>query len=164
MIPSFHYLNDSLQHTVPGMVVEGYTAVANTLQYIVNNIALDIILDIFISVPLLLLHHNLWAVGFVIGFRFNDQVQEMANRVNQFFNAYQTTLQRVMLLVGGGFLCLLMMPTSLAISSLYFSAKWGAFMYETSLPYNPAPNLLPVIPLNPPTPQIVVDDDDDLDA
>ncbi len=102
------------------------------IQALVNEIARPI-LQVVISIPLFYLHHNLFALGFVVGFVFDKQVSEVVEKVNVVYNAYRTWQERFLFIGGGGFLALLTMPTSMVIATSYYSAQWGASFYQKSL-------------------------------
>lgn len=148
-------------HTLYGMIAEGIPALLKSLNMLVNRVALSILIQVVISIPLFYYHHNLFALGFVIGFVFDKQVRAVVEKVNVVYNAHQTLLERVLFFGGGGFLAILTMPTSMVIATLYYSAQWGALLYQQSLARyrqdNPPPN--PAEPTEPadPAPEIVIE-------
>ncbi len=132
-------------HTLFGVIAEGVPALLSSFNALVNQVALTIILQVVISIPLFYLHHNLFALGFVIGFIFDKQVSAVVDKVNVVYNAHRTLLERALFYGGGGFLAILTMPTSMVIATLYYSAQWGALLYQESLtryPRSPSPNSL----------------------
>ncbi len=125
----YNYAN----HTIIGTIIEGIPALFVSIQVRIYRIAKDILIQIAISVPLFYLHHNLFALGFVIGFIFDKQISEIVEKVNIVYKAHQTLLERVLFFGGGGFLAILTMPTSIVIATLYYSAQWGALLYQSCL-------------------------------
>jgi hypothetical protein len=121
------------QHTLIGVIAEGAPALLDSLNALVNRVALSIIIQVVISIPLFYLHHNLFALGFVVGFVFDKQVRMLVDKVNTVYNAQRTLLERVLFFGGGGFLAILTMPTSMVIATLYYSSQWGAVLYQNSL-------------------------------
>lgn len=125
----YNYAN----HTIIGTIIEGIPALFVSIQTRINRIAMDVLIQITISIPLFYLHHNLFALGFVIGFIFDKQIREIVNKVDIVYKAHQTLLERVLFFGGGGFLAILSMPTSIVIATLYYSAQWGASLYQSCL-------------------------------
>ena len=121
------------QHTLLGVVVEGIPAFLSPLNALVNQAALNIIFQIAISASLFYLDHNLFALGFVVGFIFDKQVRTIVEKVTVVYNAHRTLLERVLFFGGGGFLAILTMPTSMVAATLYYSSQWGALLYQSSL-------------------------------
>ena len=124
------------QHTLIGVFAEGVSYLAKTsldtkIKNVVNA-ALDIIAQVIIPGGLFYLHHNLFALGFVVGFIFDKEVRILVEKVNTVFMAKRTWVERVIFFGGGGYLVLWTMPTSLITSTLYLSAQWGAELYRTS--------------------------------
>lgn len=154
MIPNLHSFRNS--HTVIGIIADGIPALINALNLLVHRIAITIILQVLISIPLFYLHHNLFALGFVIGFVFDKQVREVVEKVNIVYSAQRPLLERVVLFGGGSFLVVLTMPTSMVIATLYYSAQWGSFLYQNSLARQrpvqnaPIPQDPPPVPPQPP--------------
>ncbi len=54
-------------------------------------------------------------------------------KVNIVYAAHRTRLEGLLLFGGGGILAVLTMPTSTIIATLYYSAQWGAQLYQSSL-------------------------------
>ena len=131
MIPDLRSFSSS--HTVLGMIADGIPALLKSLHQLVHQIAITVILQVLISIPLFYLHHNLFALGFVIGFVFDKQVREVVEKVNIVYGAQRPLLERVVLFGAGSFLVVLTMPTSMVIATLYYSAQWGALLYQNSL-------------------------------
>lgn len=121
------------QHTLFGILAEGIPALVNTLTAVVHRIATSIIVQVVISIPLFYLHHNLFALGFVVGFVFDKQIREVVEKVNLVYSAKRTLLEQLAFFGGGGFLAILTMPTSMVIATLYYSAQWGALLYQSNL-------------------------------
>lgn len=119
-------------HSLIGMVAEGIPTLINTVISLINRIALSILVQVMISIPLFYLHHNLFALGFVAGFIFDKQVREVVEKVNVVYNAHRTLLERVLFFGGGGFLAILTMPTSMIIATFYYSSQWGALLSQRS--------------------------------
>lgn len=120
-------------HTLFGIVAEGVPSVLHSLKSVVNRIATSILINLVISVTLFYFHHNLFSLGFVVGFIFDKKVRQVVEKVNIVYNAHKTTyLESFYLLGGGGFLALLTMPTSMIFATLYYSSQWGAMLYRTS--------------------------------
>jgi hypothetical protein len=146
MIQAIHSYS---QHTVLGIVAEGMPALWSSLSAAVNRVALSILVQVIISLPLFYLHHNLFALGFVAGFIFDQQVRNtmvqidpqhtnghlygIAQKVNVVYSAQRSALENVLLFGGGGLLAILAMPTSMVIATLYYSSQWGALLYQSSL-------------------------------
>lgn len=120
-------------HTIIGTIIEGIPTLFISVQTRINRIALDVIVQVAISVPLFYLHHNLFALGFVIGFILDKQIREIVDKVNIVYKAHQNLLERVLFFGGGGFLAILSMPTSIVMATLYYSAQWGASLYQNCL-------------------------------
>lgn len=127
MIPAISF---DTNHTLFGIITEGIPALLNSLKALTNHVALS---TIAISVPLFYLHNNLFAFGFAFGFVRDEQIQEIVEKVNIVFNAHRTLLERSLLFGGGGLLAILTMPTSMIMATLYYSAQWGAVLYESSI-------------------------------
>jgi hypothetical protein len=131
MIESIRTYSD---HTLIGIFVEGLPALAKSIRdAIINHIALSILVQVAISLPLFYFHHNLFSLGFVLGFAGDKLVQEMVHKVNVVYNAPRTLLESCLLFAGGGFLASLTMPTSMIFATLYYSAQWGAMLYQSCL-------------------------------
>lgn len=120
-------------HTLFGVIAEGVSGLLSSLNALVNRVALGILIQIVISIPLFYLHHNLFALGFVIGFIFDRQVNTVVEKVDEVYSAHRTLLEKSLFFGGGGFLAILTMPTSMVIATLYYSAQWGALLYQSSL-------------------------------
>ena len=90
----------------------------------------------FMIFPLFYLHHNLFALGFVIGFIFDKETSSIMEKVNIVYHARRNFLEQTLFFGGGGFLSILAMPTSMIILTLYNSAKWGNLLYQSSLNRN----------------------------
>lgn len=136
MIDSIHFYS---QHTLLGLVADGIPAIKSTLDALVNKVALAVITQVVITVPLFYLHHNLFALGFVVGFIFDKQVREIVQKVNVVYNAQQTLLDKVLFYGGGVFLAILTMPTSMIAATLYYSSQWGALLYQNCKNSYPKP-------------------------
>lgn len=121
------------QHTLFGIIAEGVPALLDSLNALIYRVALNTIIQVAISIPLFYLHHNLFALGFVVGFIFDRQVRKLVDKVNTVYNAQRTLLERVLFFGGGGFLAILTMPTSMVIATLYYSSQWGNLLYQNSL-------------------------------
>jgi hypothetical protein len=159
MIEAIRYCSN---HTLLGVIAEGIPALLK-LTALINQVALGIILQVVISIPLFYLYNNLFALGFAIGFVFDKQVSAVVEKVNVVYNAHRTLLERTLVFGGGGFLALLTMQTSMVIATLYYSAQWGALFYQNSLsrypqpgppvaPMGPVAHIEPVAPIAPVTP------------
>lgn len=125
------------QHTLLSTVVEGVPAFIDSLTSLVNRVASNIIVQIVITAPLLYLHPNLFALGFVVGFVFDKQVRLIVEKVNVVYAAKRPLFERVLLFGGGSFLALLTMPTSMIAATLYYSSQWGASLYQNSVNRDP---------------------------
>lgn len=134
MIESLHLYS---QHTLFGIVAEGIPALINNIASLVNQISMRVLIEVAISAHLFYFHHNLFALGFVIGFVFDKQIREVVEKVDVVYHAKRSLLENLLLFGGGGFLALLTMQTSLPIAALYYSAKWGALLYKHSLARQP---------------------------
>ena len=134
-------------HSLFGIVAEGIPALLSALNVLVNHIAHTILIQVAISFGLFYLHHNLFALGFVIGFIFEKQVREVVEKVNVVYAAHRTLLERVLFFGGGGFLVILTMPTSMVIATLYYSSQWGALLYQSSLARYPQTNPSTQVPV-----------------
>lgn len=121
-----------IEHTVLGIACEGTKAVLNGLEYLVNSKALEIISKVVISIPLLVLHHNLFAFGLAAGFVYSSKTREIVDKVNTVLKAQRTTFEQFTFYGIGGFFALLTMPTSMILATLYYSSQWGAFIFEES--------------------------------
>lgn len=130
MIAAIHSYS---HHTLFGVFTEGFSALLNSINALVNRIALGVIGQIALSIPLLYLHHNLFALGFAIGFIRDKDVKDIIEKVNVVYSTQRSTLERILLFGGGGLLALLTMPTSMIFATLYYSAQWGASLYQNSL-------------------------------
>ncbi len=126
-------VRSSSKHTVIGIVTEGIPDLLGSLNVLVNRIALDVLLQVVISIPLFYLHHNLFALGFVCGFIFDQQVRDIVDKVNIVYSAHRTLLERVLFFGGGGLLAILTMPTSMVIATTYYSSQWGERLYRSCL-------------------------------
>lgn len=124
------------QHTLIGILGEGVPAVIHTVSSTVNRIALNVLAQVIVSIPLFYLHHNWFAFGFVVGFACDRYVREIVDKVNLVYSAKRNSLEKVIFFGGGGFLAILTMPTSMIIATLYHSALWGAHLYQTNLAYH----------------------------
>ena len=134
MIESLHMYS---QHTLFGIAVEGIPALIKNIASLVNQISMRILIEVAISGTLFYLHHNLFALGFVIGFVFDKQIREVVEKVDIVYHAQRSLLENLAFFVGGGFLALLTMQTSMPIATFYYSAKWGALLYKHSLARQP---------------------------
>lgn len=111
------------------------------VRAVVNRVALGIFLELFISFSLLYLHHNLFALGFIIGFVFDEQVRYVVDKVNVVFNAKRTLVQKFRFFGVGTFFALYTMPTSLIIATLYNSSQMGAWLYQSNRKSQSLPNI-----------------------
>ncbi len=145
---------ESVQYYTNKVIIEPVEEVSatiiTTLTDLTNRIALDAILQfvlqVAITAPLLYLHYNLFALGFTLGFVFSDHVQKIVDRVNVIYNANRPDYQKFLLVAVGTPLILLTNPISIVIATLYYSAQWGAFLYEDSLQRQPQPDdILPAV-------------------
>lgn len=127
-------------HTVFGIVAEGVPALLHSINEVVNRIAIEILRDIVATILLFYLHHNLFALGFVCGFIFDEQVSAVIKKVNIVYNVQRTLLEKVLFFGGGGLLAILTMPTSMVTATFYYSAKWGERLYRNSLAQQPPAN------------------------
>lgn len=75
---------------------------------------------------------NVYVTGFTIGFIFNEQVKMVVEKVNVVFNSHRTLLERVVMGSVLGFFALFTLPASFVVITLYYSAQWGASLYENS--------------------------------
>lgn len=133
--------NFSLLNKITNEIFKTYESIKTT---IVNEIALEVFFQLAISVPLFYLHHNFFALGFVVGFIFDQKVIEIVKKVEIVINAQQTFKERTLFYIGGGFLALLSMPTSLIIATLYYSSQCGSSLYHNSLTKMESLNKAPV--------------------
>lgn len=120
-------------HTIIGILIDGTANLINSRTAVINRVSLTIFCQVLISLPLFLLHHNLFVLGFVVGFVFDGQVREIAEKVNVVFNAQRTYLEKFLFYAGGTFLALLTMPTSLILATFYYSSQWGCKLYKVNL-------------------------------
>ncbi|WP_068468122.1 hypothetical protein [Candidatus Protochlamydia phocaeensis] len=130
MIETIRYYGN---HTVFGSIVDGVSTILDAINNAINRVALGILLQVALTAPLFYLHHNLFALGFVIGFVFDRQVREVVEKVNVVYNAHRSLLEKILFFGGGSLLAVLTMPTSIVIATLYYSAQWGALLYQNSL-------------------------------
>lgn len=93
MIDTIHSYSS---HSIFGIVAEGIPALLRSLHALVNRVALAILIQVVISIPLFYLHHNLCALGFIVGFIFDKQVREVVEKVNVVYSAHRTLLERVL--------------------------------------------------------------------
>jgi hypothetical protein len=82
---------------------------------------------------LFFLHHNLFAVGFAIGFICDKQVRELVEKVNAVYNVQRSSLEKLAFYGAGGFIAVYTMPTSIVVATLYYSAQCGTWLYQSSL-------------------------------
>ncbi|CUI17136.1 conserved putative membrane protein [Candidatus Protochlamydia naegleriophila] len=129
MIEAIRYYGS---HTILDTITEAVSAVISTIVNAVDATINRIAVQIIMTTPLFYLHHNLFTLGFVIGFVFDRQVREVVEKVNVVYNAQRSFIERVLFIGGGSVLALLTMPTSIVIATLYYSAKWGALLYTRS--------------------------------
>lgn len=129
MIEAIRYYGS---HTIVDTITEAVSAVVSTFLNAIDATINRIAVQIIITAPLFYLHHNLFTLGFVIGFVFDRQVREVVEKVNVVYNAQRSLVERVLFIGGGSVLALLTMPTSLVIATLYYSAQWGALLYKSS--------------------------------
>ena len=135
MIESLHLYS---RHTLFGIVAEGIPSLINNIALLVNQISSQILLQVIISAPLFYLHHNLFVLGFVVGFVFDKQIREVVEKVNLVYETFQRSLlEKILFFGGGGFLALLTMPTSMTIATLYYSAQLGTILYRYCLDHQP---------------------------
>lgn len=130
------YTNNILQytdHTIIGILIDGTANLIESRSYVINRVSLTIFSQVLISIPLFLIHHNLFVLGFVVGFVFDGLVREVAEKVNVVYNAQRTYLEKFLFYGGGIFLTLLTMPTSLIVATFYYSSQWGCKLYKNSL-------------------------------
>lgn len=120
------------QHTLIGTLSEGLPDLVYALIDLVHRIAMNIMIQVLISIPLFYLHHNLFALGFVVGFVFDEQVRVVVEKVNLVYSAKRTRIEQFVFFGGGGFIAILTMPTSMIIATLYYSAQWGAYLYQSN--------------------------------
>jgi hypothetical protein len=139
-------------HTLFVAIAEGVPALLSSIHARINYVALNVFIQVIISLPLLYLHHNLFALGFVIGFIFDDQIQRaisenekiravvnnekirtIVEKVNIVYKAQNTFLRQFLVFGVGGLLALYTMQTSMPIATLYYSSQWGALLYQDSL-------------------------------
>lgn len=123
-------INHYNYHTLMGFVSQSAAAFKNRLIQIVNSVALQIFVELLISLPLLYLQPNLFALGFAIGLFFDKNIRVLVQKVDIVFQAHQTLLARALLFVGGGILAIYTNPTSLIFATLYYSAKLGVIFYK----------------------------------
>jgi hypothetical protein len=75
---------------------------------------------------------NLAAFGFFFGFVFDEKVKEVVNKVNDGFDSCKSLFEKTVLVVAGGAIALYFLPPSTIAVTLYFSADWGARVYQSS--------------------------------
>lgn len=119
-------------HTIIGIVTEGIPGLCRSIRDVVHEIAIPVIVQVAITIPLFYLHHNLFALGFIIGFVFDKEVKIVVEKVNIVYNTQRSMLENALLFGGGGLIACLAMPTSMIIATLYYSAQWGALLYQNS--------------------------------
>lgn len=120
------------QHTFLGVVTEGIPALVNYLESLVNQVALNVIGQVVISLALFYLNHNVFILGVFIGFVFDEQVREVVKKVDIVYKAQKTFLDRALFFGVGGFLTLYHMPHALIATTLYHSSQWGALFFQNS--------------------------------
>lgn len=131
-------LHQYYNHTVLGLIEEGMPSLLQSVKSLTNGVALNILAQVGISSMLFYLHHNLFTLGFIAGFVYDNQFKEVEKKVNEVYMKQQTSLQQVLFFGGGAFIAILTMPASIAIASLYDSARWGALLSESRLSNNQA--------------------------
>ncbi len=129
MIEAIRYYGS---HTIVDTVTEAVSAVVSTFLNAVDATINRVAVQIIITAPLFYLHHNLFSLGFVIGFIFDRQVREIVEKVNVVYNAQRSFVENVLFVGGGIVLASFTMPTSIVIATLYYSAQWGALLYTSS--------------------------------
>lgn len=135
------------RHSLLGIVTDGASSLVNGLSFLVNRIALGVL--IALSAVLFYLHYNVFAVGFVIGFIWNPQIRELADKVDGLYQvcAQRNIFERGCIYFAVGLAALLTMPTSIVTATLYYSAQWGArlaFISQNHLAKEKAKNLTPI--------------------
>lgn len=126
-------LRSHSNHTIIGIFREGIPAIKRCLKTLVHKIAVSIIVQIAVSAALAWFQPGLFLIGFAIGFALSKQMQALAERVNLVFATKRSLLEKVFLFGGGAFVAAIAFPISFMITTLYFSAQWGALLYQNSL-------------------------------
>ncbi|MCE2983239.1 MAG: hypothetical protein LW832_06700 [Parachlamydia sp.] len=130
-------MTESIQYYSERLIVEPtehvVATVLSTLSVITNSVAVEIIVQAGITFPLFCLHHNLFALGFTAGFIFADTMKEIVEKVNVVYNAKRSLLENICLVGISTPLLIITMPTTIVVATLYYSARWGSFLYHDSL-------------------------------
>ena len=127
-------------HPFIGDVTHRVSSFVNSTEAITNNVAIPIFMQILISLPLIYLHHNLFTIGFALGFVCDNLAREVALKVNTVYNAERTPFQKVRFFGGGALLAIYLMPNVLIIATIYYSAISGSYLYRNCLK-NPEANV-----------------------
>jgi hypothetical protein len=114
-------------------MIEGACHIKDAIVHCTQTATTMIFLKIFVSAVLLHYHHNLFAIGFAFSIVFTPQTQEVIDRVNTIYQAQQTFREKLCLIVGGGLFAFYTFPTSRIFATLYCAARWGAWLYQSSL-------------------------------
>lgn len=123
-------------HTVIGIIVEGVPSLVSSIKAVVHKVALSTLINVVISIPLFYLQHNLFVMGFIVGFVFDKQVRQLVEKVNTVFQTQRSYLENTVIFVGGSFVALLALPTSMVVATLFYSSQWGAALYHNSFARN----------------------------
>lgn len=76
--------------------------------------------------------HNVAVLGFCIGFIFDASVQQIAKKVDDVYRSCRTLREKISLFaIGVG--SLYTMPVSILVVTLYQSAQWGSYIYQSSI-------------------------------
>ncbi|MBA3722859.1 MAG: hypothetical protein H0W88_10735 [Parachlamydiaceae bacterium] len=70
--------------------------------------------------------------SFVVGFILSDKVREISKKVDTVFDSCKTPLEKYGLALAIGFYSLYTLPFPLVVATMYYSAKWGAYLYHAS--------------------------------
>lgn len=89
------------------------------------------LLDTLVSVSLFYLQHNLFILGFAVGFIFDQKAYSVIKKVSLIFNAKRTQRESILFFAGGALGAVLTMPTSLCLATLYRSAELGVKIYRS---------------------------------
>jgi hypothetical protein len=115
-----------IDHSILGLVGRGiYDIIRVGLEPSTDFKMVEIAQNIF-SVFLLLHVHNFAVYSFALGFIFSDQVAWVANKVNTVILAQNTFFRRHVFVLGGVFLALKFLPSSMHVAALYLAANLGA--------------------------------------
>ena len=110
--------------------------VKKSLSELVHSLALNRFAHIVIALPFFYLQHNLFVLGFVVGFVASDNIDKIAEKVRIVWDYHysQGLLHGIAFFGSGLFLSLLTLHTSIIITTLYCSAQLGAQLYNDCKP------------------------------